>query len=153
MGVTSKDESVEELIKKLNERGTKVKIVNDDEASNQTPKQRMSVKKEKLKSPNDSTKSHKESNKENKPEATKAEAAVVDETEKKRLEELKKQNEEISQIKDQQIQQNELLQNELMSKEQALEIEKKQKEELESLIAQMEKKLVHGGHGMDDLSE
>jgi prefoldin subunit 5 len=40
-----------------------------------------------------------------------------------------------------------------MSKEQALEIEKKQKEELESLIAQMEKKLVHGGHGMDDLSE
>jgi tetraacyldisaccharide-1-P 4'-kinase len=100
MGVTSKDESVEELIKKLNERGTKVKIVNDDEVSNQTPKQRTSVKKEKLKSPNDSTKSHKESNKENKPEATKTEA-VVDETEKKRLEELKKQNEEISQIKDQ----------------------------------------------------
>ena len=40
-----------------------------------------------------------------------------------------------------------------MSKEQALEIEKKQKEELESLIAQMEKKLVHGGHGMGGLSE
>ena len=32
-------------------------------------------------------------------------------------------------------------------------MEKKQKEELENLIAQMEKKLVNGGNGMDDLSE
>ena len=40
MDVATKDDSVEELIKKLNERGTKVKIVNDDETSNQTPKQK-----------------------------------------------------------------------------------------------------------------
>jgi precorrin-6B methylase 2 len=33
MNVASKEESVEELIKKLNERGTKVKIVNDDDGS------------------------------------------------------------------------------------------------------------------------
>jgi kinesin family protein 3/17 len=33
MNVASKEESVEELIRKLNERGTKVKIVNDDESS------------------------------------------------------------------------------------------------------------------------
>ena len=31
MGVTQKEESVDELIRKLNERGTKVKVVNDDE--------------------------------------------------------------------------------------------------------------------------
>jgi hypothetical protein len=31
MNVATKDESVEELIKKLHERGTKVKILNDDE--------------------------------------------------------------------------------------------------------------------------
>jgi hypothetical protein len=31
MNVDTKDESVEELIKKLDERGTKVKIINDDE--------------------------------------------------------------------------------------------------------------------------
>lgn len=40
-----------------------------------------------------------------------------------------------------------------MSKEQALEMEKKQKEELSKLIAEMEKKLVHGGHGIDDLDD
>ena len=40
-----------------------------------------------------------------------------------------------------------------MSKEQALEMEKKQKDELSKLISEMEKKLVTGGHGIDDLSE
>jgi|TARA_B110000305_G_C19387478_1_gene613016 hypothetical protein len=40
-----------------------------------------------------------------------------------------------------------------MSKEQQLELEKKQKDELAMLISEMEKKLVTGGHGMDDLSE
>jgi len=34
-----------------------------------------------------------------------------------------------------------------------LEAEKRQKEELDKLIKEMEKKLVHGGHGMDDLQE
>ena len=34
-----------------------------------------------------------------------------------------------------------------------MESEKKQKEELAQLIGEMEKKLVHGGHGMDDLNE
>ena len=32
-------------------------------------------------------------------------------------------------------------------------MEKKQKEELSKLIAEMEKKLVHGGHGIDDLDD
>ena len=32
-------------------------------------------------------------------------------------------------------------------------MEKKQKDELTKLIQEMEKKLVTGGHGMDDLSE
>ena len=45
------------------------------------------------------------------------------------------------------------MQDELTVKEQALESEKKQKEELAQLIGEMEKKLVHGGHGMDDLNE
>ena len=40
-----------------------------------------------------------------------------------------------------------------MSKEQALEMERNQKDELNKLIQEMEKKLVHGGHGMDDLNE
>lgn len=52
-----------------------------------------------------------------------------------------------------QAHQNDLLQNELQSKEQALEVEKKQKDELTRLIAEMEKKLVYGGHGIDDLDE
>lgn len=34
-----------------------------------------------------------------------------------------------------------------------LENEKRQKEELAKLISEMEKKLVHGGHGMDDIGE
>ena len=34
-----------------------------------------------------------------------------------------------------------------------LEQEKKQKEELAKLIGEMEKKLVQGGHGMDDIAE
>lgn len=46
-----------------------------------------------------------------------------------------------------------MLQSELNSKEQALEAEKKSKDELTDLIAQMEKKLVHGGHGIDEMSE
>ena len=37
-----------------------------------------------------------------------------------------------------------------MSKAQALENEKKQKAELSTLIEEMEKKLVIGGHGLDD---
>jgi len=41
----------------------------------------------------------------------------------------------------------------LANKEQALEVEKQQKNELEHLIKEMEKKLVVGGHGMDGLSE
>ena len=32
-------------------------------------------------------------------------------------------------------------------------MEKNQKDELSRLIAEMEKKLVHGGHGIDDLDE
>lgn len=32
-------------------------------------------------------------------------------------------------------------------------MELKQKDELTKLISQMEQKLVHGGHGMDDLDE
>ena len=40
-----------------------------------------------------------------------------------------------------------------MSKEQALEMERNQKDELQKLISEMEKKLVHGGHGMDDLND
>ena len=71
----------------------------------------------------------------------------------KKLEELQKQNEEIAKQKEMHAQENEQLQNELLTKEQALELEKKQKEELSALIQQMELKLVHGGHGMDDLSE
>lgn len=63
--------------------------MNDDEAK-QTPKQSNSVSPSKKgKSPNN------EANKENKP------AGVVDAAEKKRLEELKKQNEEILNQKDQ----------------------------------------------------
>jgi hypothetical protein len=38
MNVATKEESVEELIKKLHERGTKVKILDDDETKEQTPK-------------------------------------------------------------------------------------------------------------------
>ena len=52
-----------------------------------------------------------------------------------------------------QAEQNANLQDELTAKEQALESEKKQKDELARLIGEMEKKLVHGGHGMDDLNE
>ena len=33
-----------------------------------------------------------------------------------------------------------------------LQDEKKQKEELAKLISEMEKKFVHGGHGMDDIA-
>ena len=40
-----------------------------------------------------------------------------------------------------------------MNKDQALEREKQQKGELARLIQEMEEKLVHGGHGMDDLQE
>ena len=40
-----------------------------------------------------------------------------------------------------------------MSKEHALEQEKKQKDELGRLIKEMEKKLVTGGHGLDDNDE
>lgn len=40
-----------------------------------------------------------------------------------------------------------------MSKEQALENEKRQKEELTTLISEMEKKLVTGGHGLEDNDE
>lgn len=32
MNVETKEESIEELIQKLNQKGTKVKIVNDDDA-------------------------------------------------------------------------------------------------------------------------
>ena len=32
-------------------------------------------------------------------------------------------------------------------------MERNQKDELHKLILEMEKKLVHGGHGMDDLNE
>lgn len=45
------------------------------------------------------------------------------------------------------------LQSELQSKEQALEEERKQKESLDQLIKEMEKKLVMGGHGIDDVDE
>ena len=38
MNVATKDESVEELIKKLHERGTKVKILNDDDTKEVSPK-------------------------------------------------------------------------------------------------------------------
>lgn len=40
-----------------------------------------------------------------------------------------------------------------MSKEQALEAERRQKDELSTLIKEMEKKLVTGGHGLDDNDE
>ena len=40
-----------------------------------------------------------------------------------------------------------------MSKEQALENERRQKDELGTLILEMEKKLVTGGHGLDDNDE
>lgn len=86
MNVATKEESVEDLIKKLSEKGTKVKILSDDDANQTTPKERGSVKKINQKSPNNDKN---EANKENKP------AAVEDTAEKKRLEELKKQNEEI----------------------------------------------------------
>ena len=36
----NKEETVEDLIKKLNERGTKVKIVKDDDVSQSTPVQK-----------------------------------------------------------------------------------------------------------------
>jgi hypothetical protein len=52
----------------------------------------------------------------------------------KKLEELQKQNEEIAKQKEMHAQENEQLQNELLTKEQALELEKKQKEELSALI-------------------
>ena len=71
----------------------------------------------------------------------------------KEFEELQKQKEEIEQEKQKQLQQNDMLQNELQTKEQALEMEKNQKDELTKLIAEMEKKLVQGGHGMDGLDE
>lgn len=45
------------------------------------------------------------------------------------------------------------MQSELQSKEQALEEERKQKDALDKLIQEMEKKLVHGGHGIDDMDE
>jgi hypothetical protein len=41
----------------------------------------------------------------------------------------------------------------LQNKELALENEKKQKDHLSKLISEMEKKLLHGGHGMDDVSD
>ena len=37
---SKKEETVEDLIKKLNERGTKVKIVKEDEVSQSTPIQK-----------------------------------------------------------------------------------------------------------------
>lgn len=40
-----------------------------------------------------------------------------------------------------------------MNKDQLLEQEKKQKEELAKLITQMEQKLIVGGHGTDGLDE
>ena len=40
-----------------------------------------------------------------------------------------------------------------MSKEEALENERRQKDELSTLIKEMDKKLVTGGHGLDDNDE
>jgi hypothetical protein len=113
MNVASEEESVEELIRKLHERGTKVKILKDDEDPNhETPKQ-SSTKKAPTKSPS-SVEANKENKPAEKPTATAEkpaaeaaadpapEAAVPDDSEKVHLEELKKQNEEIAQIKEQQ---------------------------------------------------
>ncbi len=45
------------------------------------------------------------------------------------------------------------MRDELVAKEQALEAEKKSKDELARMIGEMEKKLLHGGHGIDELDE
>ena len=44
--VNNKEESVEDLIKKLQSRGTKIKVIKDGEEENQTPKQTMTKRSE-----------------------------------------------------------------------------------------------------------
>ena len=44
--VNNKEESVEDLIKKLQSRGTKIKVIKDGEEENQTPKQTMAKRSE-----------------------------------------------------------------------------------------------------------
>lgn len=149
----AKDESVEELIKKLQVRGTKVVIQKEDEdmPNTMTPKQNSTKKK-------DVSSTNKENSQPEKPLTSLSQneqraAGSESKLEASRLEELQKRNREIALEQEKQAQQNEKLHSELLSKEQALEGEKRQKDELGKLIREMEKKLVVGGHGMDGLSE
>ena len=126
MDVEQKEETVEELMAKLAQKGQKVKLVKDDESpmlSHQTT----------MKETKKGKKGEKGRNKENQ-------------------EDLAKQR-ELEQIALQKQQQNDALQNELQAREDALEKERVQKENLTKLIAEMEKKFVKGGHGMDNMDE
>lgn len=92
-GKPDKEESVEELIKKLHNRGAKVKLLSDDDV-NAPPRGADNSMADKENMPIDG------SNKEN---------SAQSQIENEKLEELKRQNEQIQAIKDQQAQQNEQL--------------------------------------------
>lgn len=131
------EESVDALIAKLNQKGAKVKLISDeDDVSKKTStpiktpsKKQQQVDKENIKDP--------------------AAAPGVDIEKLREIEEAHEQQKEMVLQKQQQ---NEQLQNELQDREQALYIERKQKEDLQRLIEQMEQKLVKGGHGMEGVA-
>lgn len=132
-GKEEKEETIEDLIRKLNQKGTKVKVLKDGEENITTP----ATGKSKSSKVN-------QANKENLP---KGGETANEKDHEKEIDQIQRQNQEIIAEKEALA---ENLQSELQNKEQALENERKQKENLDKLIKEMEKKLVMGGHGIDD---